>query len=248
MKISKIQKFKTEINRQRVEPNIFDYSYLLLRSNFETFLKFRDLVETKRGKILDVGCGFKPWESLFDSNVNYIGIDFDKQKSDADFVGGAESLPFKDNEFDALIYSEVLEHVGDLTMAISEMRRVVKNGGFVFCSSPFMFPEHGIPYDFQRLTKYFYKKIFIGDELIVLRPSNTSISSAVVSLNLVIESTPARNFYGLKHIIYIFFNAIGMIIDMVLGFILRYSPYFKKYEESFFLIPLGYSVIVRIKK
>jgi len=244
------EKFKKLINRQRIKPRIWDYSYILLKNNFNIFKKFRNLVvmENKR-KILDVGCGFKPWFSLFDRDkVEYIGIDFDKEKSSADFVGSAEKLPFSDsdNNFDALIYSETLEHVENLPQALKEMRRVIKNGGLVFISSPFIFPEHGIPYDFQRLTKYFYKNIFKNDEIIILKESNSSFSTAITSFNLFIESSPFKIFYGLKQIIYIFSNILAIIIDEITEFI--FSKIAKSYKQYFYLMPIGYALIIRIKK
>ena len=242
-----IEKFKKLINRQRIHPKIWDYSYVLLKNNLNVFREFRNLVvkENKR-KILDVGCGFKPWLEMFDKNtIEYIGIDFDKEKSSADFVAPADKLPFPDNDFDALIYSEVLEHVENLPRALGEMRRVAKNGAIVFISSPFFFPEHGVPYDFQRLTRYFYQEKFKEDEIILLKESNSSFSTAVTSFNLFIESSPFKN-YGLKHLIYIFNNILAIIIDEITKFI--FSKLGKIYKQDFYLMPIGYALIIRIKK
>lgn len=243
-----IKNFSKIINRQRIKPKIWDYSYLLLKNNKRVFSIFRELaLEERKTKILDVGCGFKPWLAMFkDSQIEYIGVDSDEEKTSADFVASADNLPFSDNSFDALIYSEVLEHVVNLGMALKEMRRVAKDGALIFISSPFMFPEHGIPFDFQRLTQYFYREIFKNDEIIIIKESNSSLSTALVSFNLFVESSPFRIFKGIKTILYVFVNVLSMMIDRITDFIFSYIG--KSYKKYFNLMPLGYCLIIRIKK
>ncbi len=243
-----IQKFKRLIIRQRTSPKIWDFSYLFLKNNLYIFKKFRDLVvEENKPKILDVGCGFKPWLSLFNkNNVEYIGVDFEKENSLADFICSAEKLPFPDNTFDALIYSEVFEHIKDLNSALKEMKRVAKNNAVVFISSPFIFPEHGVPYDFQRLTQYFYRETFKQDEIIEIKASNSSFSTIFVILNLFIQSSPFRILHGIKNIVFALNNIMGIIIDKIAISISFRLP--EKYKKYFYSLPLGYALIVRIKK
>lgn len=100
----------SEIVRQRIKPKIWDYNYLLLKNNLQTFNFFREmLIKEGKKKILDVGCGEKPWKLILPKEIEYIGIDIDP-KVKPDFIASADNLPFEDNYFDALIYSEVLEH------------------------------------------------------------------------------------------------------------------------------------------
>ncbi|MCM8819004.1 MAG: class I SAM-dependent methyltransferase [Candidatus Omnitrophica bacterium] len=244
----KVERFKRLIERQRTSPKIWDFSYVMLKNNLNIFKKFRNLVlNENKTKILDVGCGFKPYLKLFDKNkVEYIGVDFEKDTSDADFIASAEKFPFSDNSFDALIYSEVLEHIKDLNLALSEMKRVSKNGTLIFISSPFIFPEHGIPYDFQRLTQYFYKEKFKYDEIIEISPSNTSFSTPFVVFNLFIQSSPFKIFYFLKDLIFIINNTLAIIIDNIIKFLV--SKLFKNYKRIFYSMPVGYALIIRIKK
>lgn len=239
--------FQKLINRQRTKPKIWDYSFFLLRNNLETFFLFKDLViKENKTKILDVGCGFKPWQEFFDKEkIEYLGVDFDKEKSLADFIAPADKLPFSSDSFDALIYSEVLEHAENLAGTIREMRRVAKNEALIFISSPFIFPLHGIPYDFQRLTRYFYQSIFKEDEIILIKESNSSLSTTIVSFNLFIESTPLR-IIPLKYLVYSVNNLLGMAIDKIIAFIFKIRG--KSFKEQFYYLPLGYALILRIKK
>lgn len=47
-----------------------------------------------------------------------------------------EALPYPDNTFDAVIYSEILEHIEDDVQALKEAYRVLKPGGVVVVTVP----------------------------------------------------------------------------------------------------------------
>jgi len=49
-------------------------------------------------------------------------------------------MPFEDNHFDALLCNHVLEHVQDDGVALAEIRRVLKPGGFAILQVPFFHP------------------------------------------------------------------------------------------------------------
>jgi SAM-dependent methyltransferase len=55
--------------------------------------------------------------------------------------GDATALPFRDHAFDAVITSEVLEHVPDDTGALAEVHRVLRPGGILAATVPTWLPE-----------------------------------------------------------------------------------------------------------
>lgn len=250
---SRLERFRKTIHRQRLRPRIWDYSYLLLKNNVDVFQRFRGLLSEERGnlsarsRVLDVGCGYKPWEeALGQGKYRYIGIDFDPKISSADIVASDDHLPFRDSVFSALVYSEVLEHSANLPESIREMRRVAVPGALLFLSSPLVFPEHGVPHDFQRLTRYYYEKIFKGDDLLVLQGSNSSLSTAVVAVNLFFESTPLGVLVGFKNVLFTFTNLVALFMDYLLDGLFKIAG--KRYRQTFYGMPLGYAVIVRVRK
>lgn len=114
--------------------------------------------------ILDVGCGIKPYKNLFNSN-SYIGIDIDygghtNQAKVVDKFYDGVNIPYGDNSFDVIICTEVMEHVKDPEKLLSEISRVLKSGGLMFFSMPFVWNEHEVPYDFQRFTSFKHQSIF----------------------------------------------------------------------------------------
>lgn len=108
--------------------------------------------------LLDVGCGAKPYEHLF-KIAKYIGIDIkggglreDIKKIDKYFDG--EKIPYPSNTFTLCMATEVLEHAKNPEKLIAEMHRVLEKNGHLFFTMPFVWPEHGKPYDFQRYTSF----------------------------------------------------------------------------------------------
>lgn len=110
------------------------------------------------GRLLDFGCGSKPYQSLFRVD-EYIGLDFEKTGHDhsneqIDVYYDGKTIPFEAGHFDSVLCSEVAEHLFDLPSSLSEMNRVLKKGGRILITCPFVWGEHEVPYDYARYTKY----------------------------------------------------------------------------------------------
>jgi SAM-dependent methyltransferase len=103
------------------------------------------------GKLLDVGCGRKPYkDTYFSGATSYIGVDHLTENSQPDIVASALDLPFDDKSFDTVVSTEVLEHVPDPSHALRQMHRVLKPGGYLILSTPMYWPRHEMPHDFFR--------------------------------------------------------------------------------------------------
>lgn len=110
-----------------------------------------------RGRMLDVGCGQQPYRHLFEVD-EYFGVEldtaFNRQTKKADFFYDGKTLPFESEYFDALLCNQVLEHVPDDDAFIRELARVIKPGGLLVLTAPFVWDEHEQPYDFKRYTSF----------------------------------------------------------------------------------------------
>jgi SAM-dependent methyltransferase len=105
------------------------------------------------GRVLDVGCGDKPYRALFSKATDYVGIDV--EEGGADFVVASDAVfPFEDDAFDVVFATQVVEHVENLPHTLGEIARVCRPGGVIVLSFPFLYNEHGTPYDFQRFTSH----------------------------------------------------------------------------------------------
>jgi len=111
------------------------------------------------GKVLDVGCADRWIEPRCSASAQYIGLDLPVTgkglyASEPDIFADAARLPLLNASVDAVVCLEVLEHVSYPQAALAELARVLKPGGAMFFSIPFMYPIHDAPHDFQRLTEY----------------------------------------------------------------------------------------------
>jgi len=116
-----------------------------------------------KGRLLDFGCGSKPYKELF-SVEEYVGVDFvneghphDNEQIDVYYDG--KTIPFPDNSFDSILSSEVFEHVFNLPEILVELNRVLKPGGKILITCPFVWKEHELPHDYARYTLFALKDL-----------------------------------------------------------------------------------------
>jgi len=93
----------------------------------------------------DIGSGHSKWSD------RVIGIDI-LERDDVSVCGNLYALPIADNSLDGIIIRGVLEHIEFPEAAVKELTRVLKPGGLVYSSIPFMQAYHPSPGDFQRYT------------------------------------------------------------------------------------------------
>ncbi|MFH0854426.1 MAG: class I SAM-dependent methyltransferase [bacterium] len=106
-----------------------------------------------RGKLLDLGCGRCKYKQLVLQNADsYTGCDYYDHKN-MDIKCSADNTPFEDDSFDTIICFQVLEHVLDPQKVIEESFRILKKGGYMLLSTPWMHPYHGEPDDYYRFSK-----------------------------------------------------------------------------------------------
>jgi len=122
-----------------------------------------------RGTVLDVGCGNAPYRGALPA-VAYVGMDLSPGPATA-VLGCCEQLPFADGSFDAVVCTEVLEHLPRPGECLREIRRVLKDGGTAYITAPQSWPLHYEPRDYWRFTRY-------GMEQLCAEASLTVVSSA----------------------------------------------------------------------
>lgn len=123
-------------------------------------LLLREILKTVpyvKGRLLDIGCGEKPYLDIFSPHtVSYAGIDIPQSlhKKDAvDIFANAHHLPFKKDTFDTVLCLEILEHVKQPLEVLKEIHRILKPGCVLVLSAPQNYWLHNDPKDFYRFTQ-----------------------------------------------------------------------------------------------
>ncbi|WP_239002631.1 class I SAM-dependent methyltransferase [Rhodovastum atsumiense] len=106
--------------------------------------------------VLDAGAGDQPYRHLF-AHCTYESADFekvDKPYARSTYVCDLAHIPVEDARYDAVVFSQVMEHLPDPAAVLAELARVLRPGGRLFYSGPLFYEEHEQPYDYYRYTQF----------------------------------------------------------------------------------------------
>ncbi|MEO3432599.1 class I SAM-dependent methyltransferase [Inquilinus sp. CAU 1745] len=168
-------------------------------------------------RVLDVGCGTKPYRKWFGPVAEYTGLDVSAGPAVDVVVTSYETWPLPSKHFDVVLCTQVLEHVEDLNHVCSEIRRVLRPGGSLIVSFPFLYNEHGKPWDFRRFTKYGARQLFPRMQVVSLECQGGIGSTLAIMLLNWWENTLNLNFP--LRLAKAFLLPINIIFTAILNFI-----------------------------
>ncbi|MBC5838492.1 class I SAM-dependent methyltransferase [Flavobacterium muglaense] len=222
-----IEFIKKTIKKETFDPGIIgffiNYNFLIRKSIQKAIKSNASKLE---GSLLDFGCGTKPYKKLFVNVKEYLGVDYkiegrEQNYSEVDAFYDGKNIPFENEKFDSLLCTEVLEHVFNIDELLVEFHRVLKNDGLAIITTPFMWEEHEMPYDFARYTtpalKYLYERngfkvidhFKTGNYIEVIFQFNLNYIKNILPNNKVL-----RQFFLLPFIL--FFNTLGLFFSFIL--------------------------------
>ena len=182
-----------------------------------------EFIPNLKGKLLDFGCGSKPYQSLFEVE-EYIGLDFkgeghSHENENIDVYYDGKTIPLNNNSIDAIFSSEVLEHIFNPNEILQEFHRVLKPGGKVLITCPFVWSEHESPNDYARYTQFALKHLFESNGLkIISMKKNGNFAQAIAQIMLLYVLKP-RSFVRIKFLnksISLIFNLTGLLFSKIL--------------------------------
>lgn len=144
------------LRHRQYRTRLYHSDYFVIR-HLSRFLESRLKQHICSGcRVGDVGCGEQPWRGRIETRGGvYTGIDIEQNSQDTvHLIADITQVPRPDGCFDAILCTEVLEHVPDTMAAFHELARLVRPGGKIILTTPFSYPMHEEPYDFVRLTPY----------------------------------------------------------------------------------------------
>jgi SAM-dependent methyltransferase len=139
------------------------------------------------GKLLDIGCGNKPYENWAKEKITaYIGCDIVQSSSNkVDVLCQANSIPLENESFETVLSTQTIEHLEDYQGMVNEAFRLLKRGGCFIVSGPFYWHLHEEPYDFYRFTKHGFKYILekAGFEIVEIKENGGAWATLGLMLN-----------------------------------------------------------------
>jgi len=152
---------------------------------------------TLSGVVLDVGCGHQPYRELLTGPQRgtqlYVGIDLPPTRyRSPDVVWEGTALPLRTASVDAAIATELLEHVPDPMPLLREVHRVLRPGGRLHLTVPYLWPLHDVPDDQYRYTPFALERILraAGFDDIELRATGGWDASLAQMLGLWVRRRP----------------------------------------------------------
>ena len=221
-----IKQLKSIVQKEKFHPTILSFfinnNFLIRKSIRKSIIKNSKHL---KGALLDFGCGTKPYKKLFINVDSYIGVDYkiegrEESQKTVDFFYDGKTIPFNDKEFDSILSTEVLEHVFNVEDILCEFNRVLKINGHALITTPFMWEEHEMPYDFARYTtpalEYLYQKH--GFEIIHNHKTGNQIEVIFqFAINYFKNIIPK---FALKQLLLVpfivFFNTLGIVFSFLL--------------------------------
>ena len=190
-------------------------------------------------RVLDIGSGGSSYDRFF---PNRLTADIDPQRGPT-VIADVQHMPFQDGEFEVVLCTEVLEHVQNPFLAVSELERVLCQGGVLLLSTRFIYPIHDAPNDYFRYTKYGLRHLFQNWDIQELMEETSGFETLAVLLQRVNFQTKLR------------FNAVLKLLIFLTAAILRRFNFLivkefgdiKKSREEQHIFASGYYLVARKK-
>ena len=187
-----------------------------------------------KGNILDIGGGKKDGKFQPPVTKKWVIVDTDKS-SKPDVVANVEKLPFKNATFDVVKATELFEHVENLEKGISECSRVLKKGGYLMISSPFMYPLHPDPCDFQRISRQKWESLAQNNRLKIEKIEEQGYFFTLISeiLRAAITNIP---WILLRYPLYLLFPFFDLLTRLDSAALVQNAKFLKNYVCGYFII------------
>jgi ubiquinone/menaquinone biosynthesis C-methylase UbiE len=181
-----------------VHPGENAYNSLVKRQEAATIAQAAAAHAT--GRLVDIGCGRKPYAALFAPYVTeHVGVDHNAAPQ-IDVVASAYAIPLPDASFQTALMAQVLEHLEEPLEGLREAHRLLAPGGKLILTTPFIWPLHEEPRDFFRYSPYGLRHVlaragFVDADVL---PSAGQWSTLHTMSGYALRTTPLRALPGVK--------------------------------------------------
>lgn len=190
---------------------------------------------------LDVGCGNQPFRTNIEElGFTYRSLDIQQNvNKNVDFILAIDS-PFDRpellHEFNVILFSEVAEHVFDVKQAFLNLSKLLKAGGSLILTTPFVYGLHEEPNDYWRLTNYAIERFAkeSGFEIVHAKKlgDGWDVLGTILGLNSIV---PASNSFLSKMLAYFALKLRNLLWKCLSSDKFRSSVKFSETNNSIYL-------------
>ena len=228
------------IRRQRVHPGRTQPDYLILRFLVNHVERALSEIRHPVDDVLDVWCGTQPYRELLPPHVRYVGLDIDDRYGEQDVVS-SEFLPFPDDSFDLVLFTEAFHFHADGRAAAQELKRVLRPGGTLVMTIPLVW-EYDRRIAERRYTGPHLAELFDDwHEVRVRENGGYSVAWATLTgriLRGIDELLPQRARGPMKPL----FTAATLVINFVATLLVKGEA---RWHRGPFVLPMGLLLTAR---
>lgn len=181
----------------------------------------RALKRHAKGRLVDLGCGRAPLFERYRTRVDR-SVCLDRLPHTAaawrhlDVVADLDAgIPLQSDSVDALLVTDVLEHLSDPARLWHDAARILRPGGRMILGVPFLYRIHEAPYDYFRYTRFRLEK-FCEDHGLAVVDLEPYGGPMAVLLDLLGKNLPGRRLARAFQLLAIRFlrSALGRRLDL----------------------------------
>lgn len=198
-----------------------------------------DLLESNRhyykGIVLDIGGRDRGrFEKPREDVERWIFADVES-RFNPDIILKVEDMKEIDTEnIDVVNAVELFEHVWDLSKGLQECFRVLKKDGVMIISTPFLFPIHADPYDYQRWTRDKWRKELerVGFTIEKLEEMGYFFTVMADMFIALIKQFPV----GIRHLFKLLYPLLSLFVKLDDFSLIRNNSKLNKYTTGYFMV------------
>jgi len=154
--------------------------------------------------LVDLGCGTKPYESIFKPYViQYFGVDWEQtsevhygSETKADLFTDCTDTKLEEKSFDTLLSTQVMEHIYDTKAYLCECYRLLRKDGIAIFTVPLSWETHAEPFDYYRFTRFALEKLLVdhGFKIVKIEPIGGAYATLMQLKIISLYCRPSQNF------------------------------------------------------
>jgi SAM-dependent methyltransferase len=143
------------------------------------------------GRVLDYGCAASPYRQLLSATTEYVGADLPGNPSATVEVRADGTVPLDDCSFDLVLSTQVLEHVAEPQVYLSECLRLLRPTGSLVLTTHGIMYYHPDPRDYWRWTCEGLTKVLVDEDFAIAEMKGI-MGLGAAALQLLQEDLIAR--------------------------------------------------------